>query len=346
MRAERGPVRVVQWGLGAMGSAIARLVSETSGLRLAGVIETSPAKLGRDVGELLGGAPLGLAASADAGLVLTLAAPEVTVIATGSFLPEVWPQVRAAVEAGSNVICIAEEMTYPWASDRELAQRMDELARSCGITVLGTGINPGFVLDTLVIALTGVCTRVTGVRAVRINDLSPFGPTVMRTQGVGTTPEQFAAGLADGTIVGHVGFPESIHLAARALGWEVESVVEQREPIISKTERVTPYIRVGHGMVAGCRHTAVGRMRSGETIELEHPQQVLPQAEGVATGDFITIAGTPPISLAIQPEIPGGVGTAAIAVNMIPPLLRCGPGLMTMADMPVPRALVRALARV
>lgn len=340
-------VRVLHWGLGAMGGAMVRLVSRRSLLVSVGAIDSDPGKVGRDLGEVVGlSARTGVSVLSDPERALLHARPDVTLIATGSFVPEVWPQIRQAVEAGSNVICIAEEMAYPWAGHPDLAERMDELARAHGVTVLGTGINPGFVLDTLIVALTGVCQEVESIRAARINDLSPFGPTVMRTQGVGTTPEEFARGLETGTIVGHVGFPESMLLIARALGWDLDEVEENREPIISQTERETPHVKMRPGQVAGCRHTAVAKVGGRVVIELEHPQQIHPHLEGVETGDYIEIRGVPNISLAIKPEIPGGIGTVAIAVNMIEPVVRSGPGLKTMADMPVPRCLVKELAPV
>ena len=113
----------------------------------------------------------------------------------------------------------------------------------------------------------------------------------MKTQGVGTSPEEFNRGLKEGKITGHIGFLQSVNMIADALGWELDEVVETREPIISRVNRETPHVKIGSGMVAGCNHTAKG-MRNGEAvIWLEHPQQVHPQLEGVETGDYINIRG-------------------------------------------------------
>jgi len=124
---------------------------------------------------------------------------------------------------------IAEELADPEAQSPELAAEIDALAKQNGISVLGTGVNPGFVLDLLIVTLTAGCHSVERIEASRINDLSPYGHTVMKSQGVGTTPEAFRAGLADGTIVGHVGFPESIHLISEALGLGVDRVLQSQE---------------------------------------------------------------------------------------------------------------------
>ncbi|HHY70794.1 MAG TPA: NADP-binding protein, partial [Thermoanaerobacterales bacterium] len=220
------------------------------------------------------------------------------------------------------------------------SEEIDRLAKEYRVTVLGTGINPGFVLDTLIIALSGVCMDVKKITARRINDLSPFGTTVMRSQGVGTTVEDFKKGLENNSIVGHIGFNESITLISRALGLEVDEIKHIREPIISKTYRETPYVKVKPGMVAGCRHIAIGQHKGEPVIVLEHPQQIRPELENVETGDYVNIKGTPDVNLAIKPELPGGIGTIAIAVNMIPQVITAKPGLVTMKDLPVPTALI------
>ena len=331
-------VRVIHWGLGAMGGGMVKLLDAKAGAASVAAIDADPGKQGKTLAELFG---VRSRAQVTADPAQALAAEaDVVLIATGSFTREVFPQIVQAVEAGKNVICIAEEMAFPHQQQPELAAQIHKLAVENKVTVLGTGINPCFVLDLLIVALTGVCYSVREIRASRINDLSPFGPTVMKTQGVGTTPEEFAAGVEAGTIVGHVGFPESIAMIAAALGWELDEIRQTKEPIIAKKYRETPHVQVQPGMVAGCRHIAYG-IKDGETvITLIHPQQVRPEVEGVETGDFIEIYGEPDIRLAIRPEIPGGIGTIALAVNSIPNVIASSPGLKNMTQLPVPSALM------
>ena len=162
----------------------------------------------------------------------------------------------------------------------------------------------------------------------------------MKSQGVGTSPEEFRAGIADGSIVGHVGFPESIQMISDALGLGVDRIIQTREPIISYVRRETPYVVVEPGMVAGCSHTGIGYRGDKEVIRLIHPQQIHPQLESQETGDFINIYGKPEIHMSIKPEIAGGVATEGLAVNMIPHVIAATPGLKRMIDMPVPAALV------
>jgi 4-hydroxy-tetrahydrodipicolinate reductase len=157
---------------------------------------------------------------------------------------------------------------------------------------------------------------------------------------VGLSPEAFRDGLRDGTLAGHVGFPESMRLIADSVGWELERIDEQREPIIARVRRETPAVAVEPGQVAGCLHTAVAYRSGQPAITLVHPQQVLPGLEGTQTGDSIEIRGTPDVRLAGSPEIPGGIGTMALAVNMIPRILTATAGLHTVADLPAPAAIL------
>lgn len=329
-------IKVAVWGTGMMGQGLlGYLLDRPKDVELVGAICTNPAKEGVTVGELIG-RRCDVAMTTDFERVLA-GKPDVVCVCTQSNLDEITAQVEPCVRAGVNVISIAEKLSYPWASDPAWADRFDALAREHGVTILGTGINPGFILDALVVMWSSVCLRIDRIEARRVNDLSPFGPTVMTSQGVGTTVEQFERGVADGSIVGHIGFPESINLIARALGWTIDRIEETREPIITGVPRETPHVKVAPGDVAGCRH--IGRGYSGDElkIELVHPQQIHPELEGVDTGDYIHIIGEPEIHMANAPEVPGGKGTYASTGNYIPLVVAAPPGLTTVVDMPLPR---------
>ena len=329
-------VRVAVWGTGMMGQGLlGYMLDRPKQIEIVGVIDRHPEKHGRTVGETIG-VECDIPVTADFASVLAKK-PEVVCILTASNLHEIADQVEASVRAGCNVIGIAETLAYPWATDAAWADEFDALAKEHGVSILGTGINPGFVLDALPIALSSVALRIDRIEASRINDLSPFGPTVMTSQGVGTSVEQFEAGVADGSIVGHIGFQESIHLIARAFGWKIDRIDETRSPIVTGVARETPCVKVAPGDVCGCRHTAKAYSGDELKIELVHPQQIRPEAEGQETGDYIKIVGEPNISLAIQPEIPGGKGTYASVGNYLPLIGDARPGIVTVIDMPLPR---------
>lgn len=333
------PVRVAVLGTGQMGSGIARLLLRKPGVALVGAWARRKERSGMDLGTAIGlQRELDIAVSGELADLIGRSGPQVAIQATCSRLAEARDEITTLLRHGVHVISIAEEMAYPAATSPALAEELHSLAAEHGVAVLGTGINPGFVLDLLVIALTGVCCEVRSITARRVNDLSPYGPSVLRAQGVGLAPEAFRRGLEDGSVVGHHGFAQSAHMIARSLGWPIERIEQSREPILSSVRRKTPFVTVEPGQVAGCLHRAVAYVAGRPAITLIHPQQVHPRLEGIETGDAIEIAGTPDVRLAGSPEIPGGFGTVALAVNMIPQVLAAPPGLHCMADLPVPAA--------
>lgn len=334
-------IRLLVLGTGQMGSGIARLIFEKKGLRLIGSYARRKERQGLDIGHAIGlKHELGIHVGTDLSVLLQQTRPHVAIQATCSTLEDAEEEIVTLVRHGVNVISIAEEMAFPACRSPRKTEELKALTLERGVSILGTGINPGFVLDLLVIVMTGVCTDIQSIIASRVNDLAPYGPSVLSSQGVGQTPEMFRKGVEDGTVVGHIGFPESIHMIAHALGWDIERIEEHREPIVSKVQRQTPFVNVEPGQVAGCFHTAIAYRHGQAVVTLSHPQQIHPQLEGVETGDSIEIIGTPNVRLSGSPEIPGGLGTCAIAVNMIPHILRAAPGVYSMADLPVPAAIL------
>jgi 4-hydroxy-tetrahydrodipicolinate reductase len=334
-------LKVAVLGTGQMGSGIVKLLMRKQGVELVGVYGRRADRAGVDVGEIIGfDQKIGVALTADLAAMLSSAQPEVVIQATCSKVEQAADEIKAAIQGRANVISIAEEMAYPSYEAPGLSEEIRKLAVEHKVTVVGTGINPGFVLDLLVIALTGVCYNVETITAKRVNDLSPYGPSVLQTQGVGITPEAFKKGVADGSVVGHFGFPESISMIARALGWKIDKIEQTRDPIISKVHRETEFVKIEPGLTAGCTHTAKGYMDGKPVIHLIHPQQVHPHLEDVKTGDYIDIKGEPLVNFSSGPEIPGGIGTIALAVNMIPQVVTSLPGLKTMAELPAPAAIM------
>lgn len=336
-------VRVGLWGFGAMGRGMAKMLLDKKGLEIVSVCDLDPNKTGKSIFELLGierGERRDVVIESDYTKAFTEKCADVVLLATDSFVKNAFNKIEYILKQKINVISTAEEMAYPQAQSPEMAKELDKIAKENGVSVLGTGINPGFVLDLLVLALTGTCERVDSIKAVRVNDLSPFGHAVMEEQGVGVTKEVFEKGVTEGTIAGHVGFPESIKMITDGIGWNLDKIDQTREPIMSNVYRKSEYAEVQAGNVAGCRQCGYGYVDGELKIVMEHPQQILPHLEGIKTGDYVTIKGTPNIDLQITPEIPGGIGTIAMCVNSIPHIINARPGLKTMLDIPVPRAIM------
>ena len=308
-------IKVAIWGFGAMGSGVAKVLLRKKGVDITGVCDIHPARVGKSIFEVLGverGERADVLVSPDIEAVVSKEKCDVCIIATDSFTAKVFPKIKLVVEKGVNVI----------------------------VSILGTGINPGLMMDLLAICLTGCMTDVESVQCRRVNSLSPFGPAVMEEQGVGLTVEAFERGVADGTLAGHVGFAESVGMIAEALGWKVDKFEQQMKPIVTSVDRKSPYGFAKAGDVAGVNMTGQGYVDGAAKIDMIHPQQIEPEMEGTHTGDYIVLKGSPAVSMAINPEVDGGIGTIAMIVNMIPHVINARPGLRTMLDLPVPRAIM------
>lgn len=335
-------IKVIIWGLGAMGGGMADMLLKKKGVDIVGVIGRG-AKLGKSMYDFIkterGDRPDVLIQSEDE--LLKEKAADVVLLCTDSFTKEAFPRIKRIIENKMNVVSSAEEMAYPQAQSPELAKEIDRLAKENGVTVLGTGINPGLIMDLLVVLMTGCCEEVDHIVSRRVNSLSPFGPVVMHEQGIGITVDEFKEGVKTGRLSGHVGFHESIRMITDAIGWELSAPVTQSmEPIVTDVDRKSPYGFAKAGDVAGCAMKGFGYVDGELKVEMDHPQQIEPEQVGVQTGDYVIIKGTPNVNMVNSPEVPGGIGTIAMCVNMIPQTINAEPGLKTMIDLPVPRAIM------
>ena len=336
-------VKVAIWGFGAMGSGIAKVLLRKKGVDIVGVCDIHPERVNRSIYDILGVEKNGrpdVVVCSEIEKVVHDANCDICVLATDSFTRKAFDKIKYVVGQKVNVISTAEEMSYPKAQEPELAAEIDRLAKANGVSVLGTGINPGLMMDLLAICLTGCMTDVESVTCRRVNSLSPFGPAVMEEQGVGLTVDAFNKGVADGTLAGHVGFAGSVGMIAEALGWKVDKFEQQMKPIVTSVDRKSPYGFAAAGDVAGVNMTGQGYVDGEVKIDMIHPQQIEPEMEGTHTGDYIVLKGTPEVNMAIKPEVDGGIGTIAMVVNMIPHVINARPGLKTMLDLPVPRAIM------
>jgi 4-hydroxy-tetrahydrodipicolinate reductase len=334
-------VKVIIWGLGAMGKGAAQMLLKKKGVDIVGCAGRG-AKIGQSMYALMGidrgERPDVIVGSPED--VITEAAADVVLLCTDSFTKTAFPRMKFILEKKINCITTAEEMAYPQAKEPELADELDQIAKRNGVSLLGTGVNPGMIMDLLVIIMTGVCEEVDHVLARRVNSLSPFGPVVMEEQGIGLTVDAFMKGVAEQRLAGHVGFAESIQMIGDAIGWPIENVTQTMDPIVTDVDRKSEYGFAKAGDVAGAAMKGYGYAYGEIKIEMDHPQQIEPQLGGVETGDYVVIKGVPDINLSNTPEVPGGIGTYAICVNMIPLIINAAPGLHTMITLPVPRAIM------
>jgi hypothetical protein len=322
--------RVIQYGVGAIGMEVTRVLAGRPGVQIVAAVDRAPDLVGQSLSRLAGlDGDLVVTVSADAEAALALPA-EVVVHTTGSYLEDVAPQLLSIVDAGKNVLSTCEELSFPWDRHPELSRQIDARAREAGVTVLGTGVNPGFVMDTLALALSAACQWVSRLEVRRIVDVSKRRIQLQRKVGAGITPAEFEQRRATGRF-GHVGLMESARLVAHALGWPVNEWQEVLEPVVCVGPREAGEIRLENGQVAGIHQVVSGRSDGREVILLE-----LEMSAGAAQPhDEVVIEGRPPIRMVIEGGVQGDQATAALVANAIPAVVTAPAGLLTMADMPL-----------
>jgi 4-hydroxy-tetrahydrodipicolinate reductase len=334
-------IRAVLFGLGPMGKMIAKGVLEKKGIRIVGAVDILKDIVGKDLGEVLElGKKLGVTVTDDAEGLLSKIKADIAIIATKSYLKDVYPQIALCIKAGINVISTCEELAYPYYKYPELSSEIDELAKRHGVTVLGTGINPGYLMDTLPITLTGVCQRVESIKVERVMDSSKRRIPYQKKIGTGLSVEEFRKMIDEKKITGHVGLVESIAMIAEALGWRLDEIKEfPPEPVIAERELKTPYTTVKPGYVAGLKSVAHGIKDGRPAIVLEFISHAAVEEEYEA----VSIEGIPKIYEKIAGGVHGDIGTVGVIANMIPKVLNAGPGLVTMKDLPLPSAVTEDL---
>jgi hypothetical protein len=332
-------IKVVLFGVGPLGVAIARGMLEKKGMRIVGVVDTAKDLVGKDLGEVLKlGKTLGVMVTDDAKSLLSKLRPKMAIIATKSTVKGIYPELTMCIKAGVNVVSTCEGLSYPYHKEPRLSAEIDKLAKKHDVAVLGTGINPGYLMDALPITLTGPCLRVDSMRVTRMMDSSKRRIPFQKKIGTGLTPDQFEKNIREKVITGHVGLVESIAMIASALGWKLDSITElPPEPIIAKKEVTTPYTIVKPGHVAGLKSVAHGTKGGKPVIVLEFVANALVEEEY----DAISIDGIPNVNQKIIGGVHGDIGTVAVILNMIPKVLNAAPGLATMKDLPSPSCLTR-----
>ncbi|HET8798339.1 MAG TPA: dihydrodipicolinate reductase [Thermoanaerobaculia bacterium] len=315
------PITVAQYGIGPIGAEIARLLLTKGWVKIVGAVDIDPSKIGKDLGEVIGlGRAIGVPVTAE-----LQGKPDVVCHSTGSRLRDVEGQLASLLERGCHVISTCEELSFPL--DAGIRERLQHIARAANVALLGTGVNPGFVMDKLPLTLTSVCQEVRSVEIVRIQNASTRREPLQRKVGAGMTVDEFRAAVTAGKIK-HMGLRESLMMVASGLGVDFLSVSEETiEPILTEREVVTQYLRVAPGQVAGVHQTIRGEGRINVSLEL----RMYVGAEDVAA-DRVIVRGVPDVEMEIKGGIHGDRATAAMVVNSIPRITQARCGVLTMDD--------------
>jgi 4-hydroxy-tetrahydrodipicolinate reductase len=324
-------IRAIQYGVGPIGASIARLMREKQAIEICGAIDNDPAKAGRDLGEVIGApdAPWGVKISVDAKDVLEQAV-DVVIHSTSSSLPKVMDQLLACLEAESCVVSTCEELSYPYRKYPEAAAKLDAAAKDWGVALVGTGVNPGFVMDKLVVTLAAVSQQIEHAKALRVVDASKRRLPLQKKIGAGMSVEEFREQVAAG-VIKHVGLPESVAMVADSLNLPLDNITETIEPVVAKEPVRTEFLSVEPGQAAGVHQIARGVASGKELVYLELQMYV----GAKDPHDTVELKGRPNISLVIPGGSHGDIATASVVVNSIPVILDAPAGLRTARDLPI-----------
>ena len=322
------PIRAVLYGYGRVNRGVQELAGLRPWLSIVGLV----ARTDRTADAA---ANLGQSVDSDAATTLARTRPEVVVVATRSRLPDVMPHLRLAIASGARaVLCTAEELAWvdPASAD---ATELRALAREHGAAIVATGVNPGFVLDLWPLVLSGLAWDVASIHARRVSDVSVFAPGTRKRLGIDHTAESFQAGLDDGSVVGHLGFTESLRILGDRMGRPTDDIRITTEPVFAERRYLLPDGVVEAGRTIGALQRAAAHVDGEPWITIELMVHAAPHEAGEPPTDQVTLEGRHRLRVTVEPGCGAILGTAAILVNSIPTALAAAPGLYRAGDLPV-----------
>src|SRR5579859_2015465 len=233
-------IKVAQFGLGPIGLECLRLAACKDWIRFVGAIDIAPDKVGADLGKVAGVASL-RSMRIRASLDELEQKPDLVFHTAVSRFTAAYKQLEPIVARGINVVSSCEELLFPQLSNSKLAAKLDRICRRSGARLVGTGVNPGFVMDFLPLCLTTVSREVRAIHVQRVVNASTRREPLQRKIGIGLAPEEFQCRLQAGE-AGHAGLKESLALIAHMLGWRTIKIIETGEPVVARRAIRTRYL--------------------------------------------------------------------------------------------------------
>ncbi len=324
-------IDVVQVGLGPIGLGCVQSLNGREGVRLKAVVDSAPSIIGRRLGDLSEG-------TANDDLVVRSSPPPiedghvgVALITTTSSLKLFCQHSLPYLEAGYHIVSSCEELSFPWRIDREIAEQIDAAARKYSVSVVGTGVNPGFLMDHWPLTATGLSRSIESITVERFQNAFHRRRPFQEKIGAGLTVDEFGVRVDKGDIR-HVGLTESMHFLAEGLGWELDRTEDIVECVVAEDSQSSPHINVDAGEVAGVYQHGHGYIGDREVITMIFRASI---GEPVEI-DRVSIKGNPPATIEIVGGVQGDSATCNVLVNTAAVVSQSTPGLRTMAEIPTP----------
>lgn len=323
-------IKIVQIGMGPLGQKITKYISERENFEIVGAVDKDPVKTGRNLGELCSVKNLNVVISNSLEFVMKNNKPDVAVLATVSNIEKIVPQIEEIASFGLPIVSTCEELSYPWQTSPVLSKKIDTLAKKNNIAVIGTGVNPGFLMDSFPIFLTAICQRVDKIKILRIQNAAFRRISFQKKIGAGLSLTEFERKRQEGTLR-HVGLTESINMIADRMGWKLNKIEDILTPVVAKKRIVTNMMKIEPGYAAGVQQIGKGYVNNEEKITL-----IFCASVGEAQSeDTIEIFGEPNFTSTVKGGIDGDIATCAIIINTIRNVMKASPGLKTMVDIPI-----------
>ncbi len=322
-------INTVHVGIGPLGQKVLRYAVERGCFNIVGAVDNDPEKAGKDLGQLCGIEPLGITVRDNLADAIKGQSVDVALVTTVSSIVTLESQVAELANGKLNIVSTCEELFFPWKTNPEVAKRIDQICCQNGVACVGTGVNPGYIMDLLPTVLSGLCQKVSKVEVWRIQDASVRRIPFQQKIGAGLTLEEFEAKKKTGTLR-HVGLPESVDFIAERLGWKLDKNTESLEPVIAESQIDSGYKPIAKGMARGVHQVGRGFVGDEEVITLNF-RAAVGETESY---DQVHIAGEPEIKSRIAGGVNGDIATCAITLNVVRSILQAGPGLKTMGQIP------------
>ena len=325
-------ITFAQFGMGPIGIESIRLAATKGWLRCIGAVDLDPAKIGKSVGQLSGDDKLaGARVYQSFEELCEVTKPDIMLHTAGSKAQQSMEQFLPIVERGISVASTCEELLFPRLRAAAMTERFDKMCRESGARVVGTGVNPGFVMDVLPIFMTGVSRSVRSIYVERVVNATTRRGPLQKKIGSGMEADAFRKLFAEGK-AGHAGLKESAALIAHAMAWTLDELTETCEPIVTDCSIRTQHVEVAAGQTCGLHQRCVGTVRGAVKVELDLKMYL----EATDPHDALRIDGEPPLEVLVKGGVAGDQATVAALINVIPRLLKAEPGMRLMTDLAVP----------
>jgi hypothetical protein len=325
-------IAIAQFGLGPIGLETLKFAATMPWAEIIGAIDIDPIKIGQDLGELTQTRALrGRRVYGSLEKLLRHRKPHLIFHTAVSVFENAFRQIEPMARRGISVVSSCEELVFPQLRNPKLAGQLDHICRRSGARVIGTGVNPGFVMDVLPVCLTGVSRKVTAIHVQRVVNASTRRAPLQRKIGSGMPPAEFRRLFREGK-AGHAGLKESLALIAHCLGWKIRGITETGDAVVATRNIRTQYLEVRKGQTCGLHQRAEARANNKVCLTLDLRMYL----DAKEPHDAIIIEGEPPLDVRINGGVAGDQATVAALVNTAPRLFHVSAGLKLMTDLPVP----------